>query len=255
MIRDLSRLLVFTLTAAATLSSPVHAATVVLSDAVYGVQVDNYSPLGGNAPVSANSSLGSAQAGLPASGGEVIPFVEANASGPDEVTAGESYQFAVLAPANTIVPVWFSGNLQASGSLAAGASAQVFSLGGNTVLYRATVCSPATCLPTAIPDPYGPQAVGNYSYETVLNVATNTAYEIQLNTRIYGGPGSAISDPFVQIDPAFLAANLGDTLEFSAGIDNVSPIPLPPALPMFGSALLVLGAFARHWREQCRHNI
>ncbi len=53
----------------------------------------------------------------------------------------------------------------------------------------------------------------------------------------------AFLDPYFEIDPAY--AKLGYTLSFSDGINNslVSAVPLPASSPMFGAALLALGAF------------
>jgi hypothetical protein len=66
------------------------------------------------------------------------------------------------------------------------------------------------------------------------------------------GKAAASVDPFFSLIRRFLADNPGFSLEFSEGVDN-SPIaatPLPSALPMFGAALIGLGAFAWRWRQR-----
>jgi len=240
MTRHLCRTFVFVLLAiAAGFSSPVGAATVTLSDAGYEVTLNDYPiPPAGPYPVSASNQFGSAQAGLPTSDGQVIPFVKTTASRPGpgggEVyqAAGENYQFAVLTPTSTAVSVQLSGELSASGKGAA--YAEVYSLSGQGVLYDTGWVGGET-----------------YDYNTSISVEPNTPYAISIAaiTSFSGsGSGSATSDPFLQIDPALVTA--GEFLEFSAGVDNVpiSATPLPPALPMFGAALLALGGFA--WRRR-----
>jgi hypothetical protein len=60
-----------------------------------------------------------------------------------------------------------------------------------------------------------------------------------------GAFAQADSSLTLAIDPLWLAANPGYSLEFSDGVDP-AVTPLPSALPMFGAALLGLIAFA--WR-------
>jgi hypothetical protein len=70
-----------------------------------------------------------------------------------------------------------------------------------------------------------------------------------------GGIANAVADPYFQIDPAFLAANPGYSLEFSPGITNqpVSAVPLPASFPLFLTGLLGLMGFAavKRVRQGC----
>jgi len=60
-------------------------------------------------------------------------------------------------------------------------------------------------------------------------------------TAVDGGSASAWVDPYFYIDPAFLAANPAYSLALSPGVVNA--VPLPGALVLLGSGLVVL---ARH---------
>jgi hypothetical protein len=94
------------------------------------------------------------------------------------------------------------------------------------------------------------------SFNDMLSLSSNTLYGVALVAKVDPSNPDAIAlalaDPYIQNDAAFLTANPGYSLEFSDGIDNVpiAATPVPPALPMFGAALLALGAFA--WRRRER---
>lgn len=67
-----------------------------------------------------------------------------------------------------------------------------------------------------------------------------------------GGGGSALTDPFFQIDPSFADAGLF-SLTFSPGIDNaLAPIPEPSSLILMSSALPGLLGFA--WLRRRKSN-
>jgi len=53
-----------------------------------------------------------------------------------------------------------------------------------------------------------------------------------------GGHAAAFADPYVQIDPNFLAANPGYSLSFSEGVVNAVPEPASGLLMLAGLALL-----------------
>lgn len=67
------------------------------------------------------------------------------------------------------------------------------------------------------------------------------------------GSASASLDPFVFIDPAFLANNPGYSLSFSDGVDNEppsSPTPEPSTFVLFGSSILgTAGALRRRLKR------
>ena len=55
------------------------------------------------------------------------------------------------------------------------------------------------------------------------------------------GTSTAFIDPFIFIDPTFLAANPGYFIQVEAGVGNTAPVPLPAALWLISPALLGLG--------------
>lgn len=63
---------------------------------------------------------------------------------------------------------------------------------------------------------------------------------------------SASADPYIQIDPAFLALHPGYSIVVSAGIDNapISAVPEPSALAIFGVALVGIGLQCRAKKER-----
>jgi len=61
----------------------------------------------------------------------------------------------------------------------------------------------------------------------------------------YAASATASVNSYVYIDPTFAAANPGYSLMFSAGIDNVAPVPLPASAWLLLSSIGGLGVFAR----------
>jgi hypothetical protein len=74
-------------------------------------------------------------------------------------------------------------------------------------------------------------------YSVIANSAQAVDLSLAGNASPLGGPGGhfrGLLDPMITIDPAFLAANPGYSLVFSAGLQ---PVPVPGAFLLFGSAL------------------
>ena len=68
-----------------------------------------------------------------------------------------------------------------------------------------------------------------------------------------GGTADAFVDPFVYIDPDWLASNPGYSLVFSPGIANVAAVPAPPALGLLATAVGGLLLRLRKQRSTPRH--
>ena len=113
-------------------------------------------------------------------------------------------------------------------------------------------CAGALCGGSGLP------TLTSRNFNDKIFLSSNTLYSVELfadaDSTDTSGQGitlaRALADPFIEIDTSFLADHPGLSLEFSDGIVNapISAVPLPPALSMFGAALLALGAFA--WRRR-----
>jgi hypothetical protein len=196
-----------------------------------------------------------------------LPSVGAGAFGYAQASAQETYYFEVQAPtliSNISIPAIASGMVFASlqnptnyilngDIIGDGASAGATISGAGSLLASEGVsCS----------DPRFGSDTSNcgshYLFKDAISLLPNTLYKVSLSAAVttndageaIGTLGQALADPSIQIDPLFLAANPGFSLEFSDGIDNsqLSPTPLPPSFSMFGAALLGLGVLA--WRRQ-----
>jgi hypothetical protein len=75
------------------------------------------------------------------------------------------------------------------------------------------------------------QIVVDARAETNSNYPTSYAY--------------ATADPYIEIEPGFLAAHPEYSLSFSAGVTNSPPVPEPSIALLLGSGLLGLTAFGR----------
>ncbi len=94
----------------------------------------------------------------------------------------------------------------------------------------------------------------NFSGSFVDNVTPNSLITAKINaaiqlrngqTGIAPAQAQAFADPYIQIDPAFLAAHPGYSLTFGANVTNAPPVPAPAAGWLFGSGLMGLVGVAR----------
>jgi hypothetical protein len=178
------------------------------------------------------------------------PSVGVSATGAQAAFATENYYFAVIGPTNPSVPTFVSGVVFATATETGGASASASITDAN---------NQTNLNEQALDAPINPQLYqASHFYRVPLFLASNSPYEVSLLAAAGGADpaeqrgahAQADADPYVQIDPSFLAANPGYSLEFSAGIDNVpiSAAPLPAALPLFGSGVIAMAGLA--WRKR-----
>jgi hypothetical protein len=86
---------------------------------------------------------------------------------------------------------------------------------------------------------------------SVFGAQSNTVQEIEIDVdgsaNPNGGTYGASVDPTIIIDPGFLAANPGFTLEFSSNViqESISETPIPATLPLFASGMCALGLLGR----------
>jgi hypothetical protein len=177
----------------------------------------------------------------------IDPYATAKSKGYLAVGYGEAdYYFEVVGPQSISVPISIQGELAASQASAGTdfATSSLYLSQGPGLFYK-SVSAPSTGGIASTTGVLGDVNVNSNSEIFVQLAAHTGTYTYNIDT--------ALADPYFSIDPSWLAANPGYSLEFSDGIDNVpiSATPLPPALPMFGAALFALGACA--WRR--RRNI
>jgi MYXO-CTERM domain-containing protein len=203
---------------------------------------------------SASDPFGGAAFASVSKGGTAL-FAQANfVAGSSFATSAQAnlfYDFEVIGPSSPstiFVPVNVQANLSAFGGNGTefGAIANAFlrmqyPFNAVGTQMNASVCSAEFACSNKL------------AVNQTLFLEVNRPVEVEEGATAFNAavPASlAMADPFIQIDPSFLADNPGFSLEFSDGIDNVpvSETPLPAALPMFGAALLALGAFA--WRRR-----
>jgi hypothetical protein len=170
-------------------------------------------------------------------------------------SASLTYSFELVGPAGpTLVPVDYRAGISASmqpaiidnGIPTAFSDAFAsFSLTGPNVDVNKSVGVQGTFNPH--------HTLGQFlMLDDKISIPVDTAITVGISARAdsyINGSDTAGTDPFFFIDPAF--ANASDySLVFSDGVGDAPPsvVPLPASLPMFGIALLALGAFA--WRRR-----
>jgi len=170
-----------------------------------------------------------------------------SAVGQAGAVAQDIYWFEVPGPKNTKVPVTETGFVLAN--------VQNESFGGASASAYASVVSFTYDKTTTLGR--------SVQFRNSLSLTTNTPYEVVLNAQVSswdigetaGTVATAVADPYFQIDPAFLAANPGYSLEFSPGITNqqIAAVPLPASFPLFVTGLLALMGFAavKRVRQGC----
>lgn len=181
-----------------------------------------------------------------------VPLVTASATSVADTTLpayGTSaisrlfYQFVVAGPQDgVVIPLFVQGRLHAEAQTSppiitfAGASLSVVnSLGGvGKELITGSVGYTGPDLAVSLPFT---QLSGELGYVTLQASAT----------AVGGDVASAWVDPYFYIDPAFLAANPGYGITLSPGVVNA--IPLPGAMLLLGSGVLVLAGRAAGRRD------
>ena len=192
--------------------------------------------------------------GCETSNGYALPGLAVSASG---VTVGGfytavgasqsqiTYYYEVLGPAYS-VPMEISGVLTTS---ATGANAQ--SNAGISATYGPNLNACSTTMMGGCLFGYPANASLN---DAAYTVPTGVIAAVSLIAYGYSDDGSggysALADPMVQIDPAFLLDNPGFSLVFSSNITSLSAVPEPAAWAMVMVGLGGLGAAMRSRRRQ-----
>jgi hypothetical protein len=94
----------------------------------------------------------------------------------------------------------------------------------------------------------------NGGFSSLLDLVPDAVYEVEMivYASVYiptdgTATAAAALDPTISFSPTFADAN-GYQLNFSAGISNIEPTPLPVALPLLASGLGVMGLLS--WRRK-----
>lgn len=162
------------------------------------------------------------------------------------------YFFYIIAPNGTTpatsVPVILNGQSTLSSGPGFGSAAVSAALSG-IVGYQA-VCS-------IVSQETGSCGIHSYQLSGSFNPVTansgDYSGQISISSTAVSGSGagtaSAYIDPYIAIDPSFLAANPGYTITVSDGFSNIAPVsstvPEPTTFSLGGAALLALFGLRR----------
>ena len=225
-------------------SPPLSASNVILTEnGVEQAQFNIFTPFTFTSGTA--TGLGAPSPGGPTSvapGSPVVPpniSVTSTLTGPGQAIsqAYEEYWFRVNAPAGLMVPIIIEASGSVTQSLTTPNTAQLSFGTPSGVSEIASAClgaNPVNC------GSLGSKA--SFSIALPETVTAGADYNLQMTVYAVAQVGagtdkqSASIDPFLSIDPTFLLNNPGISLEFSAGIVNVSPVPEPSTW-----AMMILG--------------
>lgn len=227
----------------------------------YGYSFDSQNTLGS---LSASDIFGVPGIAIAAASNGPIQ-VASSATGWNYAQAQVTYFFEVVGPSNPTAQIDISGTVQAFTdapyiNFGPGALASV-SISSTSALWTAAAVvgyTPVSYLTSGYIPASG-------LFDDMVNVPTNQLLSVQL--QVYSETGSegnftgsptpltytanALADPYIQLDPSFSAANLGYSLEFSAGINNapLSSTPEPATWAMLGfGVFLIIGLLQQQKR-------
>jgi hypothetical protein len=201
---------------------------------------------GATVPSAASLTLGDSSGSAFISGAP-DPSVQAYAGNGDGLNpaladAYESYYVEALGPGVQAIPLVVQASiftLASSNTQSSGGASGCLSING-------PYCTGSNAVNLANSNTGHNSNIEDFTQRLSVTPGTLTTISMSVSTlENVQGFASAIVDPYVYIDPTWLAANPGYSLEFSPGIGNEAPsTPLPAALPLFASALGGLGGTA-----------
>ena len=155
------------------------------------------------------------------------------------------YGFAVVGPAlNIAVPMFVALSVDASvgGVLLpysrAAAQVRVEQQFGSFAIAAASVSASSQ-------NPHPGRITATLPITMIAGAVGGIWMQIDVGAAGAGAVAEAFADPYLYVDPAFLATHPGYTVLVSPGIGNTAPVPEPAAALLFGAGLLGLMARRR----------
>ena len=156
------------------------------------------------------------------------------------------YGFAVVGPVGNIaVPTFVSWSVDASASGPLLTQASVFSQVWLENGFGGSVRILATQLQASNFNPQPGRISATLPFTAIAGGVYGIWMQIDLNAAGAGAVAYAFVDPYLFVDPTFLASNPGYSVMVSPGIGNTAPVPEPSAALLLGSGLVALLA-GRH---------
>jgi hypothetical protein len=196
---------------------------------------------------------------------EISPFpvVSASSTGGGIVNATLTYQFEIVGPSYNSVPTTVSGTTTAyltngtdqTRSIAI-ASVQITNSALEVLDSSACITEfndDAPCWGWGIAGSFSQNLslTSNVVYTALISAYANAADPCEIIGGCYAVSATASADPYIQIDPAFLAANPGYSLVLSPSVGNIPTSSSTPEPTSFGLvAAGLIGAYGWSKRRQ-----
>ena len=230
-----------------------------ITDSVYLTSYGSNYFSGPNAPASISASVGSIDPiNHPGTATGILnllvkpfpsisAFATATGGGGANVGGTLDYYFTIVGPADTFIPtiVKFNGDASVTQIGSNFGASSHFSIAGTDFAdaYDVSVGAFNSSLHT-VGGFATPFSGSSYADTGPYSIRANSFLHVRMSVTavVFGdGTASAFIDPFIMIDPNFADRGLYSII-LSEGISNdVSAVPIPAALPLFGTALLGLG--------------
>jgi len=187
-----------------------------------------------------------------------VPAVSVRSLNGSSISSSLEYFYDISGPTNALVPISVSysisivglgnpllpfgiGGFQATAETAV-ESQNAFTVEELTGLFSGPGCVVLTCVVNGLRAGPNTPASQVQSGTLSLTAQANIPYQIVLGVNAFQigfGEVRVFADPYIEIDPSFLADNPGFAVEVSLGISNapISAVPEPASIAIFAVAL------------------